>query len=69
MRAPLNPTLRHIGERLQREGEDTVQTPLPWAFLDRLCRLDEVEEAAARATGDKIVDHVRDEPDQSREER
>jgi hypothetical protein len=47
MRAPLSPTLRHIGEELQRAGEDTVQTPMPWRFLDLLCRLDEVEEAAA----------------------
>ena len=49
MRTPHDPTLRHIGEKLQKVGEATVQQPLPWRFLDLLCQLDEREDAL-RAT-------------------
>jgi hypothetical protein len=43
----LDPTLFQIGDRLQREGERTVQKPMPWRFLDLLCQLDEKEEVLA----------------------
>ena len=45
MRTPHDPTLRHIGEKLQKVGEATVRQPLPWRFLDLLCQLDEREDA------------------------
>ena len=44
MRIGIDLTLRRIGEGLQRAGEDTVQTPMPWLFLELLCQLDEKEE-------------------------
>ena len=56
MRSPIDPSLRRIGERLQKDGEDTVQTPMPWTFLDLLCKLDEKEEAL----GDKADDSTRE---------
>ena len=34
MRTPISLTLRTIGEGLKKDGEDTVQTPMPWTFLD-----------------------------------
>jgi hypothetical protein len=40
------------GERLQREGERTVQKPMPWLFLELLCQLDEKEEAVATKVDD-----------------
>jgi hypothetical protein len=49
----LDPTLRQIGKRLQTEGEATVQTPMPWDFLELLCQLDEKEEALANEASDK----------------
>jgi hypothetical protein len=48
----LNPTLLHIGERLRTEGERTLQTAMPWRFLDLLCQLEETEEAAASNADD-----------------
>ena len=41
MRSPIDLSLRTIGERLKEDGENTVQTPMPWTFLDLLCKLDE----------------------------
>jgi hypothetical protein len=49
----LDPTLRQISERLQRAGEETVQTPMPWLFLELLCQLDEKEEALANEANDR----------------
>lgn len=49
----LDPTLRQIGERLQRAGEETVQTPMPWLFLELLCQLDEKEKALANEANDR----------------
>jgi hypothetical protein len=54
----LDPTLLHIGERLQKEGERTVQKPMPWLFLELLCQLDEKEEAAATKV-DAEREHLR----------
>lgn len=52
----LDPTLRQMGERLQRAGEETVETPMPWHFLELLCQLDEKEEALAI----EAIDRARD---------
>jgi hypothetical protein len=49
----LDQTLSQIGKGLQREGEATVQTPMPWHFLELLCQLDEKEEALANEASDK----------------
>jgi hypothetical protein len=49
----LDATLRQIGERLQKAGEETVQTPMPWQFLELLCQIDEKEEALANDTNDR----------------
>ena len=49
----LDLTLSRIGERLQRDGEATVQTPMPWRFLEALCQLDEKEEALADEANDR----------------
>lgn len=48
----LDPTLRQMGERLQKAGEETVQTPMPWQFLELLCQIDEKEEALANEIND-----------------
>lgn len=55
----LDPTLRQIGERLQRAGEETVQTPMPWHFLELLCQLDEKEEALANEATDRAREQRR----------
>lgn len=52
MHPPIDLTLRRIGERLQKAGEDIVQTPMPWTFLDLLCQLDDKEEALADKADD-----------------
>ena len=56
MRSPIDPSLRRIGEKLKKDGEDTVQTPMPWTFIDLLCKLDEKEEVL----GDKADDTRRE---------
>ena len=56
MRSPIDLSLRTIGEGLKEDGEDIVQTPMPWTFLDLLCKLDEKEEAL----GDKADDPTRE---------
>jgi hypothetical protein len=59
----LDLTLSRIGERLQRDGEATVQTPMPWHFLELLCQLDEKEEALA----DEANDRAREQSSRERE--
>ena len=49
MRSEIDPTLRCLGEGLQKAGEATVQKPLPWRFLELLCQLDEKEVDMTRA--------------------
>ncbi len=49
----LGRTLAQIGERLQREGVETVQTLMPWHFLELLCQLDEKEEALANEADER----------------
>ena len=56
MRTPINLTLRTIGEGLKKDGEATVQTPMPWTFLDLLCQLDEKEDAAEGNLADATVE-------------
>ena len=53
----LDPCLSQIGEGLHRAGEATVQTPMPWHFLELLCQLDEKEEADASAADDAAREH------------
>ena len=60
MRSPIDLSLRRIGEGLQKEGEEIVQTPMPWNFLDLLCKLDEKEEAL----GDKADNTTFENPPQ-----
>ena len=57
MRTPINLTLQTIGEGLKKDGEDTVQTPMPWTFLDLLCQLDEKEEALVSRADDTTREH------------
>jgi hypothetical protein len=57
MPTPIDLSLRRIGERLQKDGEDTVQTPMPWTFLDLLCQLDEREETLADQTDAPLPAH------------
>ena len=57
MRTPIDPTLRYIGEKLQKVGEATVQKRLPWHFLDLLCQLDEKEEAVGTKAADMTRAH------------
>ena len=57
MRTPIDPKLRHIGEKLQKVREETVQKPMPWRFLDLLCQLDEKEEAVGPNVADMTPDH------------
>ena len=49
----LDPTLSHLGEKLQKAGEATVQTPMPWHFMELLCQLDEKEEALANGANNR----------------
>ena len=60
MRNPIDLSLRRIGEGLQKDGEDTVQTPMPWTFLDLLCTLDEKEEAAGNKADETTPEHRAD---------
>ena len=57
MRSRIDLSLRRIGEGLQKDGEDTVQTPMPWTFLDLLCKLDEKEEALGEKADDMTREH------------
>ena len=61
----LDLTLSRIGERLQWDGEATVQTPMPWRFLELLCQLDEKEEALA----DEAKDRAREQSSRESEPR
>ena len=58
MRTPIDLSLRRIGEGLQKDGEDMVQTPMPWTFLDLLCALDEKEEAAEGKPADTAGEQI-----------
>ena len=53
----LDPSLRQIGEGLQMAGEGTVQTPMPWHFLELLCQLDEKEKAIGNEADDRTREH------------
>ena len=57
MRTEIDLTLRRLGEGLQRAGEETVQKPLPWRFLELLCQLDEKEEAQGTKFAEMTPDH------------
>ncbi|MFM9848892.1 MAG: hypothetical protein ACKVP3_17210 [Hyphomicrobiaceae bacterium] len=51
--------MRQIGEQLQRAGQETVQTPMPWLFLELLCQLDEKEEARANEANERAREQRR----------
>ena len=53
----LDPTLRQIGKGLQMAEEATVQTPMPWHFLELLCQLDEKEETIVNDDDDRTQEH------------
>ena len=57
MRTEIDMTLRRLGEGLKRVGEETVQKPLPWRFLELLCQLDEKEEAVGTKAADMTRAH------------
>ena len=57
MRTEIDLTLRRLGEGLKRVAEETVQKPLPWRFLDLLCRLDEKEAAEGTKAADMTRAH------------
>ena len=57
MRTEIDMTLRRLGEGLKRVGEETVQKPLPWRFLELLCQLDEKEEAVGTNAADMTRAH------------
>ena len=57
MRPPIDLSLRRIGEGLKKDGEDMVQTPMPWTFLDLLCQLDEKEEALVSRADETTTEH------------
>ena len=58
----LDPTLRQIGEGLQMAGEATVQTLMPWHFLELLCQLDEKEEAIVNDDDHRTQEHCENAP-------
>jgi hypothetical protein len=58
MRIRPETTLRHIGEKLQKDGDATVRQPLPWRFIDLLCQLDEREETMRSNAADRTPDHM-----------
>ena len=61
MRIRSETTLRHIGEKLQKDGDATVRQALPWRFIDLLCQLDEREETMRSNAADRTPDHYDDE--------